>query len=156
MKIASKAVHAGDRRKPAPHIPTTTPIYTASTYCYETTEQLDKVFGEEAEGYSYSRYGNPTNDALEELLTSLEGGDFYASTGVEFDDYTADAGAVAVHVRPVGDTRYRISLIGPDGVIETVHGHSARFPFTGRRGYARLVVDDSNGARAWGQPIFLD
>ena len=74
MKIASKAVHAGDRRKPAPHIPTTTPIYTASTYCYETTEQLDKVFGEEAEGYSYSRYGNPTNDALEELLTSLEGG----------------------------------------------------------------------------------
>ena len=74
MKIASKAVHSGDRRKPSPHIPTTTPIYMASTYCYETTEQLDKVFGEEAEGYSYSRYGNPTNDALEELLTSLEGG----------------------------------------------------------------------------------
>ena len=74
MKIASKAVHAGDRRKPAAHIPTTTPIYTASTYCYETTEQLDKVFGEEIEGVSYSRYGNPTNDALEELLTALEGG----------------------------------------------------------------------------------
>ena len=74
MKIASKAVHAGDRRKPAAHIPTTTPIYTASTYCYDTTEQLDKVFGEEIEGVSYSRYGNPTNDALEELVTSLEGG----------------------------------------------------------------------------------
>lgn len=74
MKIASKAVHAGDRRKPAAHIPTTTPIYTASTYCYETTEELDKVFGEEIQGVSYSRYGNPTNDALEELLTSLEGG----------------------------------------------------------------------------------
>ena len=74
MKIASKAVHSGDRRKPAAHIPTTTPIYTASTYCYETTEELDKVFGEEIQGVSYSRYGNPTNDALEELLTSLEGG----------------------------------------------------------------------------------
>lgn len=74
MKIASKAVHVGDRRKPASHIPTTTPIYTASTYCYETTEQLDKVFGEEIEGVSYSRYGNPTNHALEELITSLEDG----------------------------------------------------------------------------------
>ena len=33
-----------------------------------------RVFGEEIEGQSYSRYGNPTNDALEELLTSLESG----------------------------------------------------------------------------------
>ena len=74
MKIESKAVHAGDRRKPAAHIRKTTTIYTASTYCYDTTEQLDKVFGEEIEGVSYSRYGNPTNDALEELVTSLEGG----------------------------------------------------------------------------------
>ena len=41
MKIHTKAVHAGDRKKPAPHIPTTTPIYTASTYFYETMEQLD-------------------------------------------------------------------------------------------------------------------
>jgi cystathionine beta-lyase/cystathionine gamma-synthase len=74
MKIASKAVHAGDRRKPGAHVPTTTPIYMASTYCYETTEELDRVFGEEIEGVSYSRYGNPTNDALEELVTALEGG----------------------------------------------------------------------------------
>ena len=65
MKIESKAVHVGDRKKPGPSIPSTTPIYTASTYIYDDTEQLDKVFGEEIEGQSYSRYGNPTNDALE-------------------------------------------------------------------------------------------
>ena len=89
------------------------------------------------------------------FMASLEAGDFYASTGVEFDDYSADDGAIAVRVRPLGDTRYRISLVGPGGVIETVHGPSAHFPLTGR-GYARLVVDDSNGWKAWGQPVFLD
>jgi cystathionine gamma-synthase/methionine-gamma-lyase len=75
MKIDTKAVHAGDRKPAATHIPSTTPIYTASTYFYETTEQLDRIFGQEEPGESYSRYGNPTNAALEELITSLENGD---------------------------------------------------------------------------------
>jgi cystathionine beta-lyase/cystathionine gamma-synthase len=74
MKIESKAVHVGDRKKADESIPSSTPIYTATTFFYDTTDQLDKVFGEEIEGQSYSRYGNPTNDALEELLTSLESG----------------------------------------------------------------------------------
>ena len=74
MKIESKAVHAGDRKKPGDSVPSTTPIYTATTYFYDTTDQLDKVFGEETEGQSYSRYGNPTNDALEDLITTLENG----------------------------------------------------------------------------------
>jgi cystathionine gamma-synthase/methionine-gamma-lyase len=74
MKIESKAVHVGDRKKPGESVPSSTPIYTATTFFYDTTDQLDKVFGEEIEGQSYSRYGNPTNDALEELLTSLESG----------------------------------------------------------------------------------
>jgi cystathionine gamma-synthase/methionine-gamma-lyase len=74
MKIDSKAVHAGDRKKQAEHVPSTTPIYTASTFFYETTAQLDQVFGQEIAGESYSRYGNPTNAALEELITALEGG----------------------------------------------------------------------------------
>lgn len=74
MKIESKAVHVGDRKKPRQSTPSATPIYTATTFFYDTTEQLDKVFGEEIEGDSYSRYGNPTNAALEEVLTSLEGG----------------------------------------------------------------------------------
>jgi cystathionine beta-lyase/cystathionine gamma-synthase len=74
MKIESKAVHVGDRKKPGNSVPSTTPIYTASTYIYDDTAELDKVFGEEIEGQSYSRYGNPTNDALEEVLTALESG----------------------------------------------------------------------------------
>lgn len=91
------------------------------------------------------------------LLASLENGDFYASTGIEVDDYLADRTAIAVRIRPLGDTRYRSTLIGPGGVVLAASdGPTARFDLTGRRGYARLVVSDSNGARAWGQPVFLD
>jgi hypothetical protein len=90
------------------------------------------------------------------LMASMEAGEFYASTGVAFEAYRADASAIVVRVRPLGDTRYRISVVGPNGVIEAVDGPAARFALTGRRGYARLVVEDSNGAKAWGQPVFLD
>ncbi len=91
------------------------------------------------------------------LLASLERGDFYASTGIEFDDYSADRTAIAVRLRPFGDTRYTSRLIGAGGrVLAAVDGPAARFDLTGRSGYARLVVDDSNGARAWGQPVFLE
>jgi cystathionine beta-lyase/cystathionine gamma-synthase len=74
LKIHTKAVHAGDRKKPATNIPVTTPIYTASSYFCESMEQLDRIFGQEEQGYCYSRYDNPTNGALEELMCALEGG----------------------------------------------------------------------------------
>jgi cystathionine gamma-synthase/methionine-gamma-lyase len=74
MKIHTRAVHSGDRKKAGPHIPTTTPIHTATGYFFETMEQLDRVLGGEEAGYCYSRFGNPSAAALEELLCSLEGG----------------------------------------------------------------------------------
>jgi cystathionine gamma-synthase/methionine-gamma-lyase len=74
LQIHSKAVHAGDRKKLGPHIPTSTPIYTASSYVYDSMEQLDRIFGQEETGPCYARYDNPSSSALEELVTSLEGG----------------------------------------------------------------------------------
>ena len=74
LKIHTKAVHAGDRKKASEALPVTTPIYTASSYAYDSMERLDRVFGQEEEGYCYARYDNPSSAALEELLTSLESG----------------------------------------------------------------------------------
>lgn len=74
MKIHTKAVHAGDRKKAGAHIPVTTPIHTAASYFYESMEQLDRIFGQEEQGYCYARYENPSNVALEELVTALENG----------------------------------------------------------------------------------
>ncbi|MDQ6708431.1 MAG: PLP-dependent aspartate aminotransferase family protein, partial [Acidobacteriota bacterium] len=68
------AVHAGDRKHTGSFVPVTTPIHTASSYVYDSMEDLDRVFGREMQGPAYSRYGNPTNEALEELTATLESG----------------------------------------------------------------------------------
>ena len=74
MKLHSRAVHAGDRKKTGTAIPVTTPIHTAASYFYDSIEQLDRVFERTEPGYCYARYDNPTNAALEELMCALEGG----------------------------------------------------------------------------------
>ena len=74
MKIETKAVHVGDRKKAGAHVPVTTPIFTASSYFYDSMEELDRIFGREDRGYCYSRYDNPTNAALEEQAAALESG----------------------------------------------------------------------------------
>ena len=93
MKIETKAIHSGDRKrdpeKPGAFIPVTTPVYTASSYIYESTAQLDRVLGREEPGFCYSRYDNPTNAALEELMTSLENGD---------GALACSSGMMAVHI----------------------------------------------------------
>ena len=87
-------------------------------------------------------------------MTSLEVGDFYASTGVELESYAASPDAIDVRVRVAGTTRYRVQLVRAGAVVQTVEGPSARFTLSGR-GYARVVIRDSNGASAWGQPVFI-
>jgi len=74
VKFESQVVHAGDRkRRSNGSIPSTTPIHLGTTYLYESTAQLDRIFGGEEQGFSYARYANPTNEALEELTTTIEG-----------------------------------------------------------------------------------
>lgn len=76
MDIFTKAVHAGDRNpeRQVGQIPSTVPIYLSSTFLSGEAEELDRLLGDSDAGYSYARYNNPTNDALEQLVTSLEGG----------------------------------------------------------------------------------
>jgi cystathionine beta-lyase/cystathionine gamma-synthase len=75
MNFESEVVHAGDRkRRSNASIPSTTPIHLGTTFLYESTAQLDRIFGGEEQGFSYARYANPTNEALEELTTTIEHG----------------------------------------------------------------------------------
>jgi cystathionine gamma-synthase len=74
MKLHSQAVHAGDRKRTEGWIPVTMPIHTATSFFYNDIDDLDRVFSREMPGQNYARYGNPTTDALEELVTKLEGG----------------------------------------------------------------------------------
>ncbi|HYM13922.1 MAG TPA: PLP-dependent aspartate aminotransferase family protein [Bryobacterales bacterium] len=84
MKPDTIAVHAGDRKKSGSFVPVTTPIHSAVSFFYPEMETLDRVFGGEIPGQNYSRYNNPTTNALEEQIAALENGEFAiaASSGM--------------------------------------------------------------------------
>lgn len=50
------------------------PIYQSTTFKYDTSEDMGKLFDLEASGYFYTRLQNPTNDLVAAKLTQLEGG----------------------------------------------------------------------------------
>ena len=52
--------------KPANGQPRVLPIVQSTTYKYETSEQMGRLFDLEESGYFYTRLQNPTNDAVAE------------------------------------------------------------------------------------------
>lgn len=50
------------------------PIYQSTTFKYDTSEQMGKLFDLEDSGYFYTRLANPTNDAVAAKICALEGG----------------------------------------------------------------------------------
>src|SRR6516225_9369619 len=74
MRFDTLAVHAG---APAFTIdgahPTAPPLVPASSYWYDSADELDRVLGDEQPGYSYARYASPTVTAFEEAVAALEG-----------------------------------------------------------------------------------
>lgn len=54
--------------------PRVLPIYQSTTFKYETSEQMARLFDLEDSGYFYTRLQNPTNDAVAAKIAALEGG----------------------------------------------------------------------------------
>lgn len=50
------------------------PIIQSTTYKYDTSEEMGKLFDLEASGYFYTRLQNPTNDMVAAKIAALEGG----------------------------------------------------------------------------------
>lgn len=71
--VQTAAVHAGERIKREGFGTTSTPIYNTATFLYDTAADLDRAF-ETDPSFVYARHGNPTINALETALATLEGG----------------------------------------------------------------------------------
>lgn len=54
--------------------PRVLPICQSTTYKYESSEQMGRLFDLEESGYFYTRLANPTNDAVASKICDLEGG----------------------------------------------------------------------------------
>jgi len=71
-KTETKCVHAG--YSPKSGEPRMIPIVQSTTFKYETSEDMGKLFDLEASGYFYSRLQNPTCDYVAAKICALEGG----------------------------------------------------------------------------------
>lgn len=72
LKSATLCVQAGWQPKKGE--PRVLPIYQSTTFKYETSEQMARLFDLEDNGYFYTRLQNPTNDAVAGKIAALEGG----------------------------------------------------------------------------------
>jgi O-succinylhomoserine sulfhydrylase len=70
-KTATKLVRGGTMR--SEHGETSEALFLTSGYAYPSAEEAAARMSGDAEGYVYSRYGNPTNQMLAERLALLEG-----------------------------------------------------------------------------------
>ncbi|MBQ9416319.1 MAG: PLP-dependent transferase [Clostridia bacterium] len=71
-KISTKCVQAG--YTPRNGEPRQIPIVQSTTFKYDTSEDMGKLFDLEASGYFYTRLQNPTNDYVAAKIAALEGG----------------------------------------------------------------------------------
>lgn len=102
------------------------------------------------------------------VAQALREGRFYASTGVTLESYTTDDHGVSMTIAPTpewgakgaaakGSTRYVTRFVGANGrVLAEMTGLSPRYQFAGDETYVRVSIIDSDGRRAWTQPVFLD
>jgi len=93
--------------------------------------------------------------AVRPILEALERGDFYASTGVELNDYTVTDKAITIAIRQQISSKYRIQFIGAHGkVLSEADASPATYAFAGDERYVRAKILESNGRLAWTQPVF--
>ena len=72
FRLDTKCVQAGYR--PGNGEPRQVPIIQSTTFKYDTSEDMGKLFDLEAEGYFYTRLQNPTNDYVAAKIAAMEGG----------------------------------------------------------------------------------
>ena len=70
--VETLCVHGG--YKATKGQPQQLPIIQSTTFKYDTSEQMARLFDLKDDGYFYTRLANPTNDAVAKKIAALEGG----------------------------------------------------------------------------------
>ena len=118
--------------------PRVLPIYQSTTFKYDTSEQMARLFDLEDSGYFYTRLQNPTNDAVAAKIAALEGGvaamltssgqaaNFYAIFNIcEAGDHFISSSAIyggtfnlfSVTIKKLG---IEVTFISPDATEEEI------------------------------------
>ncbi len=92
------------------------------------------------------------------IRAAITQGDFYASNGVKIADIMSDAHRLAVKIddKETG-FQYLTRFIGQGGkILAEVAGLNPSYRFKGDETYVRATIVDSDGRKAWIQPVFHD
>lgn len=94
----------------------------------------------------------------DEITRAIDNGDFYSSTGVTLNSYSAIGAKISIDIKAQAGfmTQYRTQFIGRNGVVlEDITANPAIYLIKGDEGYVRARITDSNGKMAWTQPVFV-
>src|ERR1700727_1588346 len=110
------AVHGGYEIDPTTRA-VAVPIYQTVSYAFDSADHAAALFNLEAEGYRYTRIGNPTNAVLEQRVAMLEGG---------IDALSCSSGQTALYyaaLNVAGPGRNIISVPQLYGTTHTLFAH---------------------------------
>jgi hypothetical protein len=89
------------------------------------------------------------------VLDALSRGDFYASTGVVLDDVERLDDGLRIKIDEPPQIRFTTEFIGAEGkLLARTFDNPAEYRLKPGERYVRARVSDSNGWRAWVQPVF--
>ncbi len=128
LGFTTRSLHADPHDKP--HRAHVMPIFQTSSFGFDDAEQGAEIFAGREKGYIYTRMGNPTTTALEQVLASLEGGDLAVafSSGL-----AAISAAILAHCRAGDHVICSGAMYGPS--VKIVNEILPRF------GIASTVID---------------
>ncbi len=177
--INTKCVQAGYTPKNGE--PRILPIYQSTTYKYESSEQMGRLFDLEESGYFYTRLQNPTNDAVAAKIAALEGGvaalltssgqaaSFFAIFNIAgAGDHIVSASAIyggtlnlfAVTMKKMG---IDVTFVSPDASLEELNAAfrpNTKAVFAETLSNPSLIVLDiekfASCAHAHGVPLIVD
>ncbi len=113
----------------------------------------DKTASKPGQGWIVVRTASLSSQAI---LTAMESGEFYASTGVELSDYQANEKSITITIKEERTSKYRLQFIGSGGrVLSEALKSPATYTIRGNEGYVRAKIIESNGKFAWTQPVMI-
>ncbi len=93
----------------------------------------------------------------EAILEAIEAGDFYSSTGVELVSLDGGNGRLSLEIKERRNEKYAVRFIGPGGkTLAESFDNPASYRLKPGESYVRAQVLDSNGRKAWTQPVFAE
>ena len=133
--FSTRAIRAASRVPAAPQPPVNVPIYATSTFEVADADELAELLEFARPGHSYTRYSNPTHEALEHAIAELEGAESAAITA---------SGMAAIHGVILSVLRSGDELVIPRAVYGGVIGLAREV--LDRSGITTTAVDTTDPA----------